>query len=97
MRLVIANGVAGRGAFARESVDAGTELIQFAGPLLKYKDTSPTTLAVQIGPDLYMGASGGPDDFVNHCCEPNAGLIVRDNDVRLIAIRDIDAGEEIFL
>ena len=66
------------------------------GPLLRYEQTSPATLALQIGPDLYIGESGAADDFVNHCCDPNAGGCVIDgHDVRLIATRDIAIGEQI--
>ncbi|HUI70510.1 MAG TPA: SET domain-containing protein-lysine N-methyltransferase, partial [Spirochaetia bacterium] len=57
--------------------------------------TSPTTYALQIGPDLYIGASGGLDDYINHSCEPNAGLRISGTTVDLYAIRDIKPGEEI--
>ena len=69
--------------------------MQYVGPLLKYEQTSPTTLAVQIGPDLYIGASGKADDFVNHSCDPNAGLLIDGTHVRLVAIREIAQGEQI--
>jgi uncharacterized protein len=96
MKLTVANGVSGRGVFAQSAIDAGAFLIKFTGPLLRYEQTSPQTLALQIAPDLYLGASGQMDDLINHSCDPNAGLIIRGTDVSLIAIRDIAAGEEIF-
>ena len=66
-----------------------------SGPFLRYEQTSASTYALQIGPDLYIGASGGLDDFINHSCEPNAGLRIEGTTVDLHAIRDIAAGEEI--
>jgi hypothetical protein len=69
--------------------------MNYTGPLLKYEQTSPTTLALQIGPDLYMGESGQADDFVNHCCEPNAGMRIDGTEVRLIAIKEIKPGQQI--
>jgi hypothetical protein len=69
--------------------------MNYSGPLLRYDQTSPTTLALQIGPDLYIGESGQADDFVNHSCEPNAGMLIKGAEVRLIAIREITAGEQI--
>jgi hypothetical protein len=96
MPLSIKTGVSGRGVFTDEKIPAGSLLIQFTGPLLRYDQTTPQTLALQIAPDLYLGASGGLDDCVNHSCAPNAGLVIDGADVRLIAIRDIAAGEEIF-
>jgi hypothetical protein len=95
MNLVIKDGVSGRGVFATSPIPAGSHLVDFTGPLLRYAQTSPTTLALQIGPDLYLGASGGLDDCVNHSCRPNAGLQVSGLTVKLIAIADIPAGAEI--
>jgi hypothetical protein len=50
---------------------------------------------VQIGPDRYLGPSGGADDYVNHSCDPNSGLKIRGTTVDLVAIRNIEPGEEI--
>jgi len=96
VKLEIRNGVAGRGVFALEPILCGTHLIKFTGPLLRYAQTSPSTLALQIERDLYLGGSGGLDDCVNHSCQPNAGMIIKGTDVNLIAIADIPAGSEIF-
>jgi SET domain-containing protein len=85
----------GRGVFATEFIPAGTKLIDYTGPLLRYQQTSPQTLAVQIGPDLYLGGSGGLDDLVNHSCDPNTGLVIRGTDVRLVAIGDIGPGDQV--
>jgi SET domain-containing protein len=95
MDLLIKQGVAGRGVFAGRPIRAGEAFLRFTGPLLRYEQTTPQTLALQIGPDLYLGGSGGFDDCVNHSCEPNAGLKIAGTDVTLIALRDIPAGEEI--
>ena len=88
-------GISGRGVFALQAMESGRELLRYEGPHLTYAQTTPQTLAVQIGPDLYLGESGRMDDFVNHSCEPNAGLVINGLDVRLIAIRSIAVGEEI--
>lgn len=85
----------GRGVFATAPIPANQLLIQYTGPLLRYEQTTPQTLALQIGPNLYMGESTGPDDFVNHSCNPNAAIIINGTDVKLISLRSIDAGEQI--
>jgi uncharacterized protein len=96
-KLAVREGTHGRGVFAEEPIRKGDLVLRYGGPSLRYKDTTPQTYAIQVGPDLYLGASGGPDDYVNHCCEPNCGLLINSpSDVTLIAIRDIEAGEEIF-
>lgn len=52
--------------------------------------------ALQIGPRLFLGPTGGaPDDFVNHGCDPNTGVIVRGVAAHLVAVRPIAIGEEI--
>ena len=101
--LVVGESKYGRGAFAPQWMGKGARLIRYTGPLLRYEQTTPQTLAVQIGPDLYLGESGGADDCVNHCCQPNAGLVICGDasvpsgmTVDLIALRDIQPGEEVF-
>jgi hypothetical protein len=96
MELAVKQGMHGHGTFAGERIRSGQRILRFTGPLLRYQDTTVDTLALQIGPDLYIGASGGPDDFVNHSCDPNAGIRISGTTAELYAIRDIAAGEEIF-
>jgi uncharacterized protein len=95
MNLEMRTSNTGRGVFATADIARGILLILFTGPLLRYEQTTPQTLALQIGPDLYVGESGGMDDCVNHSCDPNAGLVISGTDVRLYALRDIAVGEQI--
>lgn len=98
MKLIVKTAVHGRGVFAGEKISAGTKILCFTGPILRHAQTTPQTYAVQIGPDRYLGASGGLDDCVNHSCDPNAGLVIDSDkavEADLIAIRDIAEGEEI--
>jgi uncharacterized protein len=96
VELIVREGTHGRGVFTREGIPAGTKVLRYGGPLLRYRDTTPQTYAVQIGPNLYLGGSGGIDDYVNHCCEPNCALLMEGTVVDLVAIREIAAGEELF-
>jgi hypothetical protein len=95
MSFAVQNCQTGRGVFATDTIPTGSLIMNYTGPLLKYADTSATTLALQIGPDLYIGESGQADDFVNHSCDPNSGLRINGTDVRLIAIREIKTAEQI--
>lgn len=95
MKLAVRQGTHGRGVFAEEPIAEATLIIRFTGPLLRHAETTAHTLALQIGPDLYIGASGGLDDFINHSCEPNAGFRIEGTIADLYAIRNIAAGEEI--
>jgi SET domain-containing protein len=85
----------GRGVFAALLIPADSVIMSYTGPLLRYHQTTSATLALQIGPDLYIGESGQADDFVNHSCQPNAGMRIDGTDVQLIALRDIPPGEQI--
>ena len=100
MRLVVKEAKGGRGVFAEEPVAAGALIIRFTGPFLRYAETTPQTYALQVGPDLYIGASGGLDDYINHSCEANAGMKMigegREVVVNLHAVREIARGEEIY-
>jgi len=95
MKLAVREGTHGRGVFAGEPISDGALIARFSGPFLRYAQTSATTYALQIGPDLYIGESGGVDDLFNHSCDPNAGVKITGTSAELRAIRDIVPGEEI--
>jgi uncharacterized protein len=88
----------GRGVYARSAIRRGELLVVFAGSALEGKDIPSLSadqrrLLLQVEEDLYLLSNvEGWADWVNHCCEPNAGLR---GQVTLVAMRDIEAGEEI--
>lgn len=49
----------------------------------------------QIGPDLFLPPRGCFDDLFNHSCEPSGGWRLTELGAQFVAIRDLDAGEEI--
>ncbi len=88
----------GRGVFAREPIKAGELLAVWGGEVIRAEelnqvDRSLWHLIIQVEEDLYMVSSReGPCDWVNHSCNPNAGL---SGQVALVAMRDIAPGEEV--
>lgn len=82
----------GKGVFAAARIRAGEKIIQFTGPLLHHSQVDPADYHLQIGEELYIGPSGRADDYVNHCCSPNAALA---DNLSLVALCDIAADEEI--
>ena len=89
-----------KGVFANKSFKKNERIIEFAGKLLKFEQfpeyyTKFEDYCVQIGKNLYLGPSGSIDDFFNHSCSPNSGLIVKDEKAFLIAIKKIKKGEEV--
>ena len=86
----------GKGVFAGSMIHKGEEILRFTGPLIDPEKVEAKGMRqcdpLQIGSELYMDIEP-PGVLVNHSCAPNAGI--RD-DVKLIAITEIRAGEEIF-
>lgn len=82
----------GKGVFAHEPILVGETILTFSGPLLERADVREEDYHLQVGSDMYIGASGEADDYINHSCDPNAGF--RDG-LQLVARRVILPDEEI--
>jgi hypothetical protein len=85
----------GLGLFAREPIAAGDVLVVWSGTVLHTDELSGLD-AVSRGralqEDLHLLAEPEAADYVNHSCEPNAGL---SGQVVLTALRPIRVGEEV--
>ncbi|MHC5006145.1 MAG: SET domain-containing protein [Planctomycetota bacterium] len=95
MDLRIGDTNVGRGVFVTRDFAADEEILQFRGEVIDFATSlakgERECDAFQIGPDVYLDLES-PGVLINHSCEPNTGI--RD-DVRLVALRDLQAGEEI--
>jgi len=90
----------GRGVFATSFIPKGEVLIEFTGPAYtkaQYIELlNPNNCHfLQINQDCFIGPSGKADDFINHSCNPNGGVVYEAAKVFLMAIRDIQANEEV--
>ena len=97
MSLIIKNCRFGRGVFADKAFKKGECILTFTGPIISQEQVDNKTKkeqanALQIEDDFYRDLEE-PGVFVNHSCNPNAGI---QEDKILIARRDIEKGEEIF-
>ena len=90
----------GRAVFAVEGFAEGDVILRFVGPRIAAAKL-PRRMAgradryLQVAREAYLGPSGGVDDLINHSCAPNAGVRFLGEEVYLIALRPIAAGEEI--
>jgi hypothetical protein len=90
----------GYGVFADTVIGAGELLVVWGGNVVtgeQFAHLSPRekTHSIQIEENLYQVPSlpnPEPGDFINHACDPNAGL---NGQIALVARRDIWPGEEI--
>jgi hypothetical protein len=89
----------GKGLFALEPIGAGERILTFRGELMNEVDIDARIAAqregyddpLQVGHDLFMDICD-ESYFVNHSCDPNAGLRGMAD---LVAMRAIAKGEEI--
>lgn len=98
--LIISKTDNGEGIVAGRAWRAGEEIREFHG-LIFTPEQMPKPYDevedhyVQIGRRTYMGPSGEENDYFNHSCDPNAGLVIEPGRVWLKAIKDIAPGTEI--
>ena len=94
-KIYVGDSNLGFGVFANCPIEPREVIFYVTGPVisldecLQLPDQGENTF--QIGLDAYVNP-GYPGKFINHSCEPNAGLI---DDTCVIAIRQIVPGEEI--
>lgn len=93
-------GGKGNGVFAVSPIAKGTRLLDFKGPMVEAKDV-PFPLRpeedqfLQIGPGLFLGPTNDIDNTVNHSCRPNTAVGFDYYRAFLVALRDIEPGEEL--
>lgn len=98
--LYLGRNALGHAAYAGRNFAVGDLVAQFSGDICSAEDlpeiSSPEDdRYMQVGRSVYMGPSGWFDDYCNHSCDPNAGVADVDGSMWLIAIRPIEAGDEI--
>ena len=88
----------GYGIFAREPLAKAELLAVFGGVVYPWDafmalPERERSLSLQVEENLFLAPDKiGEGDYVNHCCEPNAGL---SGQIALVAMRDIRPGEEV--
>lgn len=88
----------GRGLFATDFIKKGEWIAEWGGAVacetaLSMFPADRHANCVQVGPDAYLVPTTLTDgDYINHSCDPNSGI---QGQATLIAIRDIQPGEEI--
>lgn len=99
-KLRMGSAAFGRAVFAVETISKGELVIRLGGQRfdrseLPHPYTDFEDKYLQIGRDEYLGPSGEFDDYINHSCDPNSGLLIDATSVVLVALREVFPGEEI--
>ncbi len=87
-----------RSAFARFPIRKGDVIAIWGGQVVSRErftqlPASLQQISVQIEDDVYLAPTReGPGEWINHSCDPNAGM---SGQVVLVALRDILPGEQV--
>jgi hypothetical protein len=88
----------GRAVIATQTIPPGSLLVVFGGDVLTREEVEALPsdlrrLVLQVDEGLFLfSRDEGPADWINHSCEPNAGLR---GQICLVALKTIEPGEEI--
>jgi SET domain-containing protein len=86
----------GKGVFATQAITKGSLVLKLTGPQISLQEVylkgEHQCNPLQIADEMYIDLEP-PGLLINHHCNPNCGIL---NDDTIIALRDIEAGEEIF-
>lgn len=83
----------GKGVFAKRDIRKGETILKISGPIVTRRQTknAKEDYFSQIEPNRYVNARP-PGRFINHSCNPNAGL---KDSATLVALRKIKKNQEI--
>ena len=89
----------GKAVFATRAIAAGEIVAVWSGRIIPAQDLDFLTPeirmhTVQVEEDLYLASltAQEPPDFINHSCDPNAGLA---GQITIVAMRHILPGEQV--
>jgi len=85
----------GKGVFTSRHYEPGERILHFKGNIVDLEDVEDHGKYLQVGKRLFLGSSGEIDDFINHSCEPNCGVALREGRILLISITEIQPIEEL--
>ena len=97
------SAVHGRGVYATQFIPEGTRIIEYTGQRVSWEaapddENDPHTFnfGLENGEVINPEVDGNNARWINHCCDPNCQAIEEDNRIFIYAMRDIEAGDELF-
>lgn len=94
--LKVGSSKTGQGVFTTIKIPAKQPVIEVTGDVFSNETADHNHPALlQVSSNLYIGPSGGPDDYINHSCNPNCFLHCVGKRAILFSLYDIPADTEI--
>jgi hypothetical protein len=90
----------GMGLFASSAYEPGETIVRITGRVWNWevlwkRGGSFAANCFRFGPETYLDPGTGPGRYLNHSCDPNAGIQKRNGRLYLFAAHSIAEGEEI--
>jgi hypothetical protein len=85
----------GQGVFTSVKIKKNIPIIEMTGDFFNSGNLPDSSTTLQVGPDIFIGPSGGKDDYVNHSCDPNCYLSIAGNRAILYSLYDIAPDSEL--
>ena len=100
--------VHGTGVFATRRIPKGTRIIEYTGERISWKEAQALPpldpkephhtffFSLDDGRVINAAVDGNDARWINHSCDPNCKTTERRGRVYVVALRDIEKGEELF-
>ena len=97
------SSVHGRGVYAAQFISQGTRIIEYTGERVSWeaapdddKDPHTFNFGLENGEVINPEIGGNDARWINHSCDPNCEAIEEDDRIFIYAMRNVQAGEELF-
>lgn len=100
--VVVDRGLTGLGLIAGETYRRQQAIITLHGRIVDYRVLWQrggrfASNCIRFGPETYLDPGDGAGRYLNHACEPNAGIRKANNRLLVFAATTIPAGTEILI
>jgi SET domain-containing protein len=101
-RVVVRRARNGKGLFAARSYRTGETIIRINGRIVHHEVVWDrggrfADNCFRFGPETYLDPGDDFGAYLNHSCEPNAGIVKRVNQLFLIAASEVPRGRELVI